>query len=93
MTINQRDALLVQIIHFANTKCLYLENLDTKTTKISDPSNILNYNVTKDVFEVAITGKAVIITKKIEDSKGKKDQRKLKDKTQIDVLSEQALGR
>jgi hypothetical protein len=48
---------------------LCLESLDITTTKISDPSNILNYNITKEVFEVANTGRAVIVTKKIEDSK------------------------
>jgi hypothetical protein len=74
---------------------LCLESLDITTTKISDPSNILNYNITKEVFEVANTGRAVIVTKKIEESKSnsKYEQRKLKDKIQIDVISEQALAR
>jgi hypothetical protein len=74
---------------------LCLESLDITTTKISDPSNILNYNITKEVFEVANTGRAVIVTKKIEESKSnsKCEQRKLKDKIQIDVISEQALAR
>ena len=63
-----------------------LEELDTTTTKINDPSHILNYNITKETFEVANTGKISIIKKKKEEGKGKHDNRQLKDKMHIDVF-------
>lgn len=70
-----------------------LENLDTTTTKINDSSHILNYNITKEAFEVANTGKVSIIKKNQKESKGgKRDDRKLKEKLQIDVLCDQSLS-
>ena len=70
-----------------------IEKLDTTTTKINDPSNILNYNITKESFEIANTGKVTIVTnKKQEESKERKDQRKLKEKVHIDVYPDQSLS-
>mmetsp|Transcript_5 Transcript_5/g.7 ORF Transcript_5/g.7 Transcript_5/m.7 type:complete len:152 (+) Transcript_5:13-468(+) len=67
-----------------------LDDLDTSTSKINDPSNILNYNVTKEAFEVAITGKLAIVKKKQDEDNAK--GRKLKDKIQIDVFCDQSLS-
>ena len=68
-----------------------LEELDTSTSKINDPSHVLNYNITKESFDVAVTGKMCIL-KKQEEGKEKRDSRKLKDKIHIDVLCDQSLS-